>query len=263
MKLAPWWKSGYGTRGIHRSRDLADAAAGMRARRSGRCSFAQPHHVAGHCRFHLRGIAGDREFLLETPALGEHAQVERAAHTVRELDDHERIVEDVGPLDAPVDLVLLVEVVDVLAAARHHPHRTGAGDEVHQVEEVAALLHERATGVAAEPVPVADLLQERVTVLADRHHPRRAADAGRQLVEHGRRGGHEPVLQAHPRDRVAFRSGVHDPLASSTVVHSGFSISTCLSVANASASTAAWVWLGLVMITTSTFESARRSRWSR
>ena len=151
--------------------------------------------------------------LFEPATLREHAQVERAADTVGELDDHERVVEDVGPFHPAVDLVLLVEVVDVLTAARHHPHRMRTGREVHQVEEVAALLDERAAGVAGEAVPVADLLQEGIAVLADRHHPGVAAHPGRQLFEHGGGRRHEPVLQAHPGDRVAIRRRVDDTLA--------------------------------------------------
>ena len=80
--------------------------------------------------------------------------LQRPAHAVGELEDDVGVVEDVGHL-AVVDLV---QVVHVLAARAVDLERARADRQVHQVEEVAALLDEGAAGVAAEPVPVADLL---------------------------------------------------------------------------------------------------------
>ena len=96
----------------------------------------------------------------------------------------------------------LVEVVDVLGAGRHHPHRPLADDEVHQVEEVARLLDQRAAGVGGEAVPVADLGEEREAVLAHRDHQRAPDGAGVDEADElgGRR--HVAVLQADPRDRA-------------------------------------------------------------
>ena len=54
-------------------------------------------------------------------------------------------------------IVHLVQVVHVLGAGRHHPPRLGAHDEAHEVEEVAALLHQRAAAVGVEAVPVVHL----------------------------------------------------------------------------------------------------------
>jgi hypothetical protein len=98
--------------------------------------------------------ADHRQLLLVLARLGEHAQVEQGPGAALVVHDHEGVVQDVGHLA----VVGLVEVVHVLAARCQHPHRpVVAGDVVHEVEEVAALLHQRAAGVAVEPVPVAHL----------------------------------------------------------------------------------------------------------
>jgi hypothetical protein len=207
----PLVEVGVGHARIHRGGDLAHRA--LQAGRARAHPFAEPHGVAGDRRLELRPVAGDDDLLLVAAAFGEHAQVERAADAVGELDDHERVVEHVRALLASVEFVGLVEVVDVLSAARHHPDRVGAGDEVHQVEEVAALLDERAAGEAVEPVPVADLLEEREPVLADRHHPGGAAHPGLELFEHHCWRRHVAVLQAHPGDGVAVGGGVDHPPA--------------------------------------------------
>ncbi len=93
-------------------------------------------------------------------------------------------------------------MVDVLAAGGVDPHRPGPHDEVHQVEEVAALLHERAAGVGREPVPVVDLRQERESVLADRQHPEGADRAVPHLVHQSAHRWHVAVLEADPHHRA-------------------------------------------------------------
>ena len=65
---------------------------------------------------------------------------------------------------------------------------------------MAALLDERAAGVAAEAVPVADLVQEREAVLADRHHAHVADGAAAHLGEQPLRRRHVAVLEPHPHD---------------------------------------------------------------
>src|SRR6185312_8408497 len=114
-------------------------------------------------RLELARVADDRKLLAVDAALGEHAKVEHRADAARVLDDRERAVEDVGRAAR----VALVEGVDALAARRVHRERALAGNEVHQVEIVAALLDQRAAGVGVEAVPVADLRIERLAVLAD------------------------------------------------------------------------------------------------
>ena len=104
------------------------------------------------------------------------------------------MVEDVAAL--PV--VVLVEVVHGLATAGQHPLRRRRNQQVHQVEEVATLLHQRAAGVAAEPVPVADLDEEREAVLANGHHVQCADSARTHLVHDSLGGRHVAVLEAHP-----------------------------------------------------------------
>ncbi len=63
---------------------------------------------------------------------------------------------------------------------------------------MAALLDERSTGVAVEPVPVADLVEERETVFTDGDHADLADGPVTNLGDHPLRGGHVPVFQAHP-----------------------------------------------------------------
>jgi len=95
----------------------------------------------------LPGVADHGQLLLVPAAFGEHAQVEGGPDPVVVLDDDEGVVEDVGRR-----VIALVEMVDVLAPeARTRVGRPG-GHQGQQVEEVAALLDERAAGVPVEPV---------------------------------------------------------------------------------------------------------------
>ena len=59
----------------------------------------------------------------------------------------------------PIDVSFTEEVV-----------RLGPGDVVHEVEEVAALLHQGAASVLVEPVPVVDFDEKWKPMLSDRDH---------------------------------------------------------------------------------------------
>ena len=112
----------------------------------------------------------------------------------------------------------LVEVVHVLPARGEDARRVGTGDQAHQIEEVAALLDERAACVGGEAVPVADLGQEREAVLADRHHAGRAGHAARQLRQQLGDRRDEAVLQPDPRHRLTI---VGAPLHVQAIGHGG------------------------------------------
>ncbi len=139
-------------------------------------------------RFDLAGVADDASFLFPPGPFGEHAQIQHRPDPARIVDDHECIVEDVRA-SAVVDLV---EMVHVLTAAREHPLGPFADHQVHQIEEVAALLDQRATGVRAEAVPVA--------------RPWPGTDSGAH--------GSPPCAGARPC-RPAPRAAVHPPRGSS------------------------------------------------
>ena len=81
---------------------------------------ADADRALGDQRLDLAGCADDGHLLLVVRRLGEHAQVEHRPGAARVVDDDEGVVEHVG--GPAVDD--LVEVVDVLRAGRHDPHRT-------------------------------------------------------------------------------------------------------------------------------------------
>jgi hypothetical protein len=103
-------------------------------------------------------------------------------------------------------------VVHVAAARRVDAHRPLLDDQVHQVEEVAALLDQRPAGVAVEAVPVADLAQEREAMLSDREHPDPADRAAVYLLDEPRDGPHVAVLHADPHDGGMLRGRVDEAL---------------------------------------------------
>ena len=198
---------GVGDPRVERCGHFGNAGSRSGPRRARGRPGAHPHDISGHGRLQLGGVPGDAQLLFEATTLGEHAEVQHGTHAVGELNDHEGVVEDVGHLS----VVALLEVVDVLGSTRQDPHRSGAGDQVHEVEEVTALLHQGASGVAVEAVPVTDLGQEGEPVLADRDHPGGAADPAAHLFDHHRGSRHVAVLQAHPGERIALLGQVAHP----------------------------------------------------
>ena len=163
-----------------------------------------------HLKLALRADRADLFLILRS--FGEHAQIEHRARAARKIGHHKGVVEDVGRLA----IVALLKVVHILAAAGEHAHRLIAQNMAHQVEEMAAFLHQRAAGVAVKAVPIADLGQKGKAVLANAEH----LDVARLARMHplrkasGRR--HEAVLQAHPKQRIV---PTHRALQSQRVVN--------------------------------------------
>jgi len=108
---------------------------------------------------------------------------------VFELDDHEHVIENVGHLA----VVALVEMIHILRTTCHDANRSVVDEEVHEVEEVPALLSKRSAGIAIESVPVADLHQERESVLTDSRHPHLANSPGLNRGQHSLVPGHIAV----------------------------------------------------------------------
>ena len=155
---------------------------------------ADAHDALGDQRFHLAGIADHADLLLVLARLGKHAQVQRCPLAARVLHDHVRIVEDVGLFA----VVQFVEVVDVLCPAGHHSHRLRPDEQVHQIEEVTALLHQSAAGVSCESIPVADLAEKGEAMLANGNHPKRSHCAAAYLVDNSLCRRHIAILETHP-----------------------------------------------------------------
>ena len=105
------------------------------------------------------------------------------------LDDHERFVENVGHLA----VVALANMIHILRTTCHDADRSVVDEEVHQVEEVTALLNKRSAGIAIKSVPVADLHQERESVLTDSHHLHLANSPGSNLGQLSSVPGHIAV----------------------------------------------------------------------
>jgi hypothetical protein len=120
------------------------------------------------------------------------------------LDDHERVVENVGNFA----VVALVEMIHILCTTCHDANRSVVDEEVHEVEEVTALLNKRSAGIAIKSVPVADLHQERESVLTDSDHLHLANGSGSNLGQHSLGRGHEPVLESHPDDATGTVGGL-------------------------------------------------------
>ena len=104
-------------------------------------------------------------------------------------------------------------MVHVLRSRRHDPNGPRAGDQRHQVEEVAALLDERATGVAIEAIPVVDLRQERKAMLADGDHLDRAGGTTPHLFDEASDWRLVTVFETHPHDAAAVLGGSNNSTA--------------------------------------------------
>ena len=153
------------------------------------------HAVAREGGLEFRFVANDRDLLFESAALGEHRQIKRAAHAIGEVDNNERVVQDVGH----TTVVDLVEMVHVLTARGEHTRWLGTCDQSHEIEEVATLLDQGATGVLAEAIPVSHLHQEGKSMFANRHHARGAAHASSELLEQGGHNRDVAVFETNPR----------------------------------------------------------------
>lgn len=152
------------------------------------------HDSLGDEGFDLPLGTDDGDLLFVPTRLSEHAEVEHRPRTAFVLDDHIGVVDDVGYLA----VVPLVEVVDVLGATGHDPHRRATDEEVHQVEEVTAFLDEGSARVAVESVPISDLLQEREAMFADGDHVEFTHRSVSDLGDDALSRRHVPVFEAHP-----------------------------------------------------------------
>ena len=161
-------------------------------------------HAAGDEGLDLAGVAHHRELLLVLGSLREHAQVEQRAGAVVVVHDHIGAVENVGS----AAVVALAEVVDHLAPRGVDPLGPTRHHLVHQVEEVAALLHESSAGVVGEAIPGPDLVQERETVLSQRSHPHPARRSGAHLLDEASERRHKAVLEPDPHQASVAVGGL-------------------------------------------------------
>ena len=161
------------------------------------------HHTLRDESLGLAGVADERDFLFVLGGFGEHAQVQRRARAVREVDDHQGIVKNVGHST----VVPFIQVVHVLCARGVHAGRLALQQQPHQVEEVTALLHERSTRVRAETVPVAHLDEKRKPVFANAEHAQPPEHTVACVCEQAHRRRHVPVLETDPHH--AARHGRH------------------------------------------------------
>ena len=167
-------------------------------------AVADPNDSLGDQRFYLAEATDNGDLLFVAARFGEHAQIEHGSCSVFVLDDHERVVENVGHLV----VVALVEMIHILRTTCHDANGLVVDEEVHEVEEVTALLNKRSAGIAIESVPVADLHQERESVLTDSDHLHLANSSGSNFGQHSLGRGHEPVLESHPDDATGAVGGL-------------------------------------------------------
>ena len=183
-------------------RDLVDFSDPMLAPNSG------AQHGFRDERFDFPFLAHDGNLLLVVGGFGEHAEVQHAPCARIEFDDHEGIVQNVRPSAA----VAFIEMIDVLSSRSHDANRASAGNQMHEVEKVAALFNEGAPGVDVESVPIAHLGQEGETVLTNGHHANVADGPGGNAFDQPRNGWHIPIFEPDP-DQGLGGSGLDHPLA--------------------------------------------------
>ena len=120
----------------------------------------------------------------------------------------------------------LVKVVDVLRSRGHDPDGFAVEHQVHQVEEVAALLHQRPDGVFGESIPVSHLVQKGEPVLTHPEHLGRPTAPSRTSSIRRDTGGMN--LYSRPIQMSPERPCDHSitRLQSATVVRNGFSMRT-------------------------------------
>jgi trans-L-3-hydroxyproline dehydratase len=112
------------------------------SRRSRRRARRRPARTgpARHQALDLAPVPHRRDLLLEVRTFREHAQVEHRPRPAPESPPRRRRCRSRPALP----LVGFVAIVHVQRAGGVDPHRLVLGDQAHQVEEVAALLHQRA-----------------------------------------------------------------------------------------------------------------------
>ena len=156
-------------------------------------------------RLELALVAHHDDLLVVHRVLREHAQVQHGTRATGVFDDHVGAVQHVGR----AAFVAFVEVVHALRARGEHARGALAQDQVHQVEVVAALLHQGAAGVVREAVPVADLGVERLSVLANRNLVQRAHRARMGHADHLGHRRHVAVFLSDPHQRLAAFGELH------------------------------------------------------
>ena len=109
--------------------------------------------------------------------------------------------------------IALVQMVYVHCAGAVDQRGSLLGDEIHEVEEVTALLDERTAGISREAVPVAHLLQERKAVLANLSIPDPPNRAGANLLQRARHRSHEAILHPDPNEAGMLGGRLHHPKA--------------------------------------------------
>ena len=179
---------------LHRAGRLARAQHQPRHRRGAQVRGPEAPR-AGHEALDLALRADDGDLLLVARALGEHAQLQQRARPGLEVDHGVGVIQDVG------HAVGMALVLVVVRRARRgvDAHRAAARQQPHEVEEVTALLHQRAPGVAVEAVPLPDLVEEGVAMLADADHGHRAGGGlGVRLLHQAGDRRHVAVLHRHP-----------------------------------------------------------------
>lgn len=159
-------------------------------------SAADSDDAFGNQRLHLAEMTDDGDFLFVSAGFGEHAQIEHCSSSALVLDDHECVVNDVGSLA----VVPLIKMIHILCTAGHDTNRAVVNEEIHEIEEVTALLDKCSTGVAIESVPVAHLHEKRKAMLTDRDHLHLADGSSPNFSKDSLGRGHEAVFETHPND---------------------------------------------------------------
>jgi hypothetical protein len=101
-------------------------------------------------------------------------------------------------------------VVHIHRARTIDAHGLRLHDQPHEIEEVTALLHHRATRIVREPVPVAHLLEKRKAVLPDGEHLQPADLACMHIVDEARGGWHVAILHPDPEDALVMTGAFPD-----------------------------------------------------
>ncbi len=193
-------------RQFERVRCVRAARAHRHQRHGGRTGLRRPEaRRARHQAFDLATGPHRANLLLVAAAVGEHAEFQHGTRSACEVDQHIAVVPYIRHLAA----IALVEMVHSLPGRRHHPHRLGAQDKSHQVEEMAAFFDEGSPRGPVEPVPGAHLVQEGVAVFADRQHVDAAGGCFRLDDEFGHRR-HVAILHRDPYGcRIACSESPH------------------------------------------------------
>ena len=128
------------------------------------------------------------------------------------ITDDEGVVENVGP--APV--IDLVAEIDVGAARRIDADRLGPGDQPHEIEEVAAFLHQRAVGVGhpfdrGDAGAVHVLHQNGAAFHCQTVHMNDASAALAGVAAHMRAGQAQCVAQERRQERAPLGLARHGP----------------------------------------------------